>query len=108
MRSLHGAVDQSVPSNASAKSATGNQQTGWPINRTNLRRSMVSSREMSQIAIRMEKIEVDHGRAAATRTSSRSRLKIRASGSCQADSTNDTIDRIDGRFPAWPCMVIKL
>src|SRR5262245_61456201 len=106
MRSLHGAEDQSVPSNARAKSATGSQQTGWFMNRTSLRGSMLTSRAMSQIAIRMEKTEVDHGSEAAVRTSSRSRLKIRASGLCQPDSMNDAVDRIDGRFPAWSDTVI--
>src|ERR1700752_2517328 len=97
MRSLQGAEDQRVPSNARAKSASGSQQTGWLMNLKSLRGSVVTSREKSQIAIRMEKMEVDHGSAAATRTSSRSRLKIRAAGLCQPDSMNESVDRVEGR-----------
>src|SRR5215475_8009102 len=108
MRSFQGAEDQRVPSNARAKSARGSQQTGWRMNPKSPRRSIVTSSETSQIAIRMEKIEVDHGSAAATRTSSRSRLKIRAAGLCQADSMNESVDRIESRFSTWACMVIKL
>src|SRR5689334_24426246 len=97
MRSLHGAGDQSVPSNARANSASGSQQTGRLKNWTSPRGSMVTIRATSQITMRMEKAEVDHGSEAATRTISRSRLKICASRLCQADRMNDIVDRNDGR-----------
>src|SRR5689334_10180942 len=100
MRSLHVPEDHSIPNNANTNTATGNQQAGRRMNDARLRGSMPNSSETNQSAMRIVKIEVDHGSAAAASTSTMSVLNRRASGLCQADSMNDTVAPIDDRFPS--------
>jgi hypothetical protein len=79
----------SVPTSANTNSPTGAMQIGRPSERTNTRGSSVGISAMIQSTTKMATPDVDHGNNVAITTASRSTLRIRATGLCDAAKTND-------------------